>query len=271
MRQFADFVEEQGAAVGFYELADLFVAGAGEGAFLVTEQDRLHERLRDRAAIYGDEGLAGAVAAAADRAREQFLAGARLALEQHRNVGGGRFLGELERRLHARALRREVFEAERAVGGPAQTPHLAREHGLRQRIAQRYLQALGARGLHDEVDRARAHGRDHGVDRAVRGLHDHRRIDAALLEPAEQSHAVEVGHDEVENDAADSGAVLALEQAPRRLAALGEHRLVAEAADHGVQEPALDRIVVGYENTRGHFPSRPYRSGTIWAECVNGS
>ena len=231
----------------------------------------LHEHLRDRAAIHGDEGLVGAVAAAADRAREQFLADAGLALEQHRNVGGGRFLGELERRLHARALRREVLEAERVVGGPAQAPHLAREHGLRQRIAQRYLQALGARGLDHEVDRARAHGRDHGVDRAVRGLHDHRRVDAALLEPAEDSHAVEVGHDEVEDDAADPGAVLALEQAQRRLAAVGQHRLVAEAADHGVEQPALDRIVVGYENTRGHFPSRPCRSGTIWAECVNGS
>ncbi len=91
------------------------------------------------------------------------------------------------------------------------------------------------------------------------------------LSRLEHAHAVEVGHHEVEDDAADPGAVLALEQPQRRFAAVGEHRLVAEAADHGVQEPALDRIVVGYENTRGHFPSRPCRSGTIWAECVNGS
>ncbi len=92
------------------------------------------------------------------------------------------------------------------------------------------------------------------------------------LQPAEDAHAVEIGHDEVEDDAADPGAVRALEQAPRRLAAVGEHRLVAEAADHGVEQPALDRIVVGYENTRGHSSLRgTCRSGTIWAECVNGS
>ncbi len=42
-RQFADLVEEQGAAIGLDELADLFLAGAGEGALLVAEQDRLHE------------------------------------------------------------------------------------------------------------------------------------------------------------------------------------------------------------------------------------
>ncbi len=42
-RQLADFVEEQRAAVGLDELAEMAVGGAGEGALLVAEQDRLHE------------------------------------------------------------------------------------------------------------------------------------------------------------------------------------------------------------------------------------
>ena len=39
-RQLADLVEEQRAAVGFLELADALVGGAGERALLVAEQDR---------------------------------------------------------------------------------------------------------------------------------------------------------------------------------------------------------------------------------------
>ena len=37
--QFADLVEEQGAAVGLLELAQVLVGGAGEAALLVAEQD----------------------------------------------------------------------------------------------------------------------------------------------------------------------------------------------------------------------------------------
>ena len=39
-RKLADLVEEQRAAGGFDELADMAVGGAGEGALLVAEQDR---------------------------------------------------------------------------------------------------------------------------------------------------------------------------------------------------------------------------------------
>ena len=43
-RQFADLVEEQRAAVGFGELADVLVGRAGEGALLVAEQDGFDQR-----------------------------------------------------------------------------------------------------------------------------------------------------------------------------------------------------------------------------------
>ena len=51
---------------------------------------------------------------------------------------------------------------------------LAFEHAGGQRIAQRYLQPLGADRLDHEIGRARAHGGDDVVDAAVGGLHDHR-------------------------------------------------------------------------------------------------
>ena len=82
--QLADLVEEQRAAIGFLEFAQMLVGGAGEGALLVAEQDAFDQVLGDGAAIDGDEGLAGALRAALDGARDQLLADAEFAFDQDR-------------------------------------------------------------------------------------------------------------------------------------------------------------------------------------------
>ena len=53
----ADFVEQQGAAVGLLELADAAGDGAGEGALLVAEQFGFQQVLGDGGAVDGDERL----------------------------------------------------------------------------------------------------------------------------------------------------------------------------------------------------------------------
>ena len=59
-RQLADFVEEQRAAVGRLEQADLLLARAGEGAALMAEELGLDQLLGQGCAVDGDEGLGGA-------------------------------------------------------------------------------------------------------------------------------------------------------------------------------------------------------------------
>ena len=44
---FADFVQQQGAAVGEFEAADAAFGGAGERALLVAENFAFHQRFRD--------------------------------------------------------------------------------------------------------------------------------------------------------------------------------------------------------------------------------
>ncbi len=56
----ADFVQQQGAAIGFLELADAPGDGAGEGTLLVTEQFRFQQVFRNGGAVDRDEGLVGA-------------------------------------------------------------------------------------------------------------------------------------------------------------------------------------------------------------------
>ena len=60
---------------------------AGERALLVAEQLGLEQVLRDRRAVDRDKRAVGARTERVERAREQLLAGAALAFEQHRRVG----------------------------------------------------------------------------------------------------------------------------------------------------------------------------------------
>ena len=99
---FGDFVEQQGAAVGLLELADAAAGGAGEGAFLVAEQFRFQQVFGDGRAVDGDERLFSARRAAVHVARQHFLAGAAFAGDQHRGVGRGDLLGELDHLRHRR-------------------------------------------------------------------------------------------------------------------------------------------------------------------------
>ena len=59
-RDVADLVEEQRAAVGELEAAELALDGAGERALLVAEQLALEQRLGERAAVDLDERAARA-------------------------------------------------------------------------------------------------------------------------------------------------------------------------------------------------------------------
>ncbi len=75
----ADLVEEQGAAVGHLEQAALGADGAGERAARVAEQLGLEQRLGQRRAVDRHERRVGARRVGVDGARDQLLAGARLA------------------------------------------------------------------------------------------------------------------------------------------------------------------------------------------------
>src|SRR5207248_3465278 len=75
----ANLVEEQRAAMGLLELAEMSRRRAGERAFLVAEELRLDQLGRNRRAVHGDERLVLPRASIVNRARDQLLAGTGLA------------------------------------------------------------------------------------------------------------------------------------------------------------------------------------------------
>ena len=79
-----DLVEEEGPAVGLLEPAFPACRGAGERTLLVPEQLRVDQLRRDRPAVDPAERPAAKRRVLVDRARDDLLAGAGLAEEQHR-------------------------------------------------------------------------------------------------------------------------------------------------------------------------------------------
>src|SRR3989442_13788925 len=92
-----DLVEEDGAAVGGLELADLELVGTREGASLVTEQLALQELSRHGGAVDLDEWPSPARGEVVDRPGDQLLAGAGLTRDENGDVDAGRFPAGLTR------------------------------------------------------------------------------------------------------------------------------------------------------------------------------
>ena len=104
---FADLVEEQGAAMRQFETADALADGAREGALFVTEQFGFDDAFRQRRAIDLDEGVFGARRIFVNGAGEQLLAGAGLAAQQHGGVGLGRQFDARQQGLDRRAFAKD--------------------------------------------------------------------------------------------------------------------------------------------------------------------
>jgi hypothetical protein len=83
----ADLIEEERSTLGHLEAAFLPGVGAGERALLVAEQLRLDERIGQRRAAHFHEWLLRPQRVVVNGVRDEFLAGARLAANQHGGVG----------------------------------------------------------------------------------------------------------------------------------------------------------------------------------------
>ncbi len=112
-RELADLVEEHRAAVGDLEPPLLERDGAGEGAFFVTEELALEQRLGQRGAVHGDKRAPRARTILVNRPGSDFLSRAGFAKHQNRAVGWRDFPDALVDGAHRRSLTHHVVGLER--------------------------------------------------------------------------------------------------------------------------------------------------------------
>ena len=116
-RQVGDFVQEQRAALGGLDQALLVGDRAGEAALLVAEQLAFHQLGGDGAAVHRHERPVAARAGVVNQVRDQFLAGAGLAIDMYRRLAARDALDHFAQLLHrARAAEQlDLRQLQRAL------------------------------------------------------------------------------------------------------------------------------------------------------------
>ncbi|MNF85416.1 hypothetical protein D3C84_678090 [compost metagenome] len=255
-RHVADFVEEQGTAVGLLEAPAALVGGAGEGAFFVAEQLGFHQVFGDRRHVQRDERRGGPRAVAVQGVGDQLLAGAGFAVDQHGDIGVGEPADGAKHLLHGRRLA-DDFRGARLLDGRLQALLLLRvligalDQGDRFIDVERLGQVLEGAALI---------GRHCAVQVGMGGHDDHRQARVQLADPRQQFQAAGAGHADVRDDHVRLLPAEVTEHAVGAVEALGGHAFLLQGF---FQHPADGAVVVDdpYGFTATHDGVTPCSSG----------
>ena len=193
--------------IGEVEQPLLRVDRAGERALDVAEERRLEQIRRQVAGVDGDERALRARRVGVNRARDQLLAGAALALDENRRSARRRLDDQVEHLPHPRAPADDVGElVVPLLDVLAQVAVLVHQPPPLHRVADDDQHFVVLERLGDVVERAALHRRDRALDRRVGGDDDDRQVLVDPLQLVERGDAVEARHHDVDD-------------APRRTAA----------------------------------------------------
>ena len=242
-RHLAHFVQEERPPVG--ELHEPLLGGfrVGEGAFLVTEQLTLEERLRDRRAVDFHEGKVPPRALVVQAARHELLTGPAVAQNQDRL------------RLAPRDLADQVAETTGGFGvaddlvdsvllllEPVQPPDLAFRPDLVEGASDGKLELFDVlEGLLEVIGRADLDGLHCALDLAEARDDDHSDLGVAGPQRPEDVHAVHVREAEVEEDEVWAHLVGHLEPFLPRRGSMDLDLILAQ--DPGHQGPDVPLVV----------------------------
>ena len=195
--QFADFIEEERPPVRLLGSAVTVADGAGEGALHVTENLRLHQVLGYRRAVQRDEGPFPPGTSLVNGLGAELLAGATLAGDENRGPAGRSRIDHPVYRLHGErtANKSRKFVAREGLLEDLDNFQQAR---FFKGVPERHPQTVGRKRLHQKIGRAKTHGLDGHVYRAVRRYDDNDCRTACLLQGFEDLDPVHVGQLEVE-------------------------------------------------------------------------
>ena len=225
-------------------LPELLPVRAGERAALVAEQHALGELARNRRQVHRDERRLRIARLAVDQPRQQLLAGAALAEDQHRR----RQLRDLVHQIDdvARIAARADDEFALGLVGDLrrQRHHLTIQVLALAGVADDRAQLVVVEVLGDVVIRAVLHRLHGGFDLVDRRDHDHFDQAVVFLDDAEDFEAADAGQPNVEEHQID---VVFVQDRERRFAAGDPQDPELALEDRGQRIPhAL--VVVDDEN-----------------------
>ncbi len=227
------------------ELAELLAIGAGECAGLVAEQLAFQQLVRDGRAVHFHERLVAAPRLPVNHARDNFLAGAALAADQHRGRGVGHLLDGVLHLLHAGAGAEQRGEVAVAPHLVAKLRHLAGGTLLLQNSGDAQFQVARVERLDEVVVGPQLGGVKDDVGVVARGEHQHGGIGLGPLDAAEYVECGHAGQREIQQD---EGGIEAGEHAQGLVAAGGATHLEAAPRHLGGNHSPHGEIVVHHEH-----------------------
>ncbi len=213
------FVDEERAAMRQFAAAHSADIAPVNAPSALAEQLRLGERLGNRRRVERDEPLLRARAVVVNRAGDELLARARLALNQHGAVHRRDELQALEDGLHRGALADDVAEAIPIAQLRTQLGVLLPQSWLVHGRREHARQMRGLHRLDEEVDRASLDCRQRLFDAADAGHHDRRHRGISGERGIEDVEAVGVRQLQIDDETVVGETLEALEcaRAGRRL------------------------------------------------------
>jgi len=190
----------------------------------VAEDFTLQQVFRERRAMHRDERPARPPAGLMNGLRDQFLAGARLALDEDGRLRRRHQAHLIDHRLQLLRMADDVLELELLVEPLVELFHLHLQRLVFQRTLDEQLQPLDVDGLGKEIDGPALHCLDGRFDVAVGRHHDHRRAVRQHESLVDHLQAGFPGHAQVGDDHVE---FLHLEKVERLVGAGGHRDVVA--------------------------------------------
>ena len=231
----ADLVEEQRATLGLLEAAAPHRLRAGESAALVAEQLAFQQVARDRRGVQRDERPALARAVLVQRTRDDFLAAARFARDEHRDVGLAQPSDGAEHLLHGWRLAEDLRHFQRRV------VHARLAQALIHRAADQLDRLVHVERLGQVLEGPTLERRHGTLQIRERGHDDHRQRRVLALDLAQQLDAVEARHADVRHQHLRA---VELQLGHHLLRAAEQLARDAFAAERLLQHPANRTVVI---------------------------
>ncbi len=198
----ADFIEEDGAAIGLLEAADASFGRASECAAFVAEQFTFEECFGNRGAVYGDERRVRAIAVLEYGARDEFFPGAGFAADEDVDGFGGDAANVFVDVLHGGAL---ADERVASGAGFAEGDGFGYEPIAVSGFGDEGEHLRDVEGLEDVVVCAEFGGFDGSFGGAIGGDENDRQARAGGVKLLDEFKAVETRESEVSDDDVERG------------------------------------------------------------------
>ncbi len=182
------------------EAAEPSIDRAREGAFFVAEDLALEQRLGNGRAVQRDVRLQGPRAELMDGLRDEFLARAGLAPDEHRGSGRRSLFNGAIHLAHGWALTDEAAEAALLAQLPPQDLDLAQRVRPLDGLVEQDAQPLRIHRLGHVVVSAQLHRLHRRLDRPLGREDDDRDLAEVRAKRPQQPEAVEPRHDKVGHD-----------------------------------------------------------------------